>query len=293
MAAVGADTARRRLSWTEIEPTRGTRDWAHYDAIYRGLLDEGMRPLWVFVDAPCWASGRPGCEPGPAGAPGAGFAGDTAQFLAAAAERYPESLGIEVGNEVNDERFWRGGLDPGAYAAILGTAADAIHEADPAMPVVAAGLSPFERPGPGRLPWRDYVGAMSASGAAAKVDAFAFHPYPRVEAATTTDAVLAELDAFAAELDRFGLGDAPVWVTEIGVSTVGPSARTPDEQAADLASILTALQDRGTEVAIVHRLRDGVVPGFPLEPGFGVIAADGTTPKPAYCALGEVRGSPC
>ena len=71
------------------------------------------------------------------------------------------------------------------------------------------------------------------------------------------------------------------------------SYQRSEEQAADLAAILTALQDRGTEVAIVHRLRDGVVPGFPLEPGFGVIAADGRTPKPAYCALGAVRGSPC
>jgi hypothetical protein len=161
------------------------------------------------------------------------------------------------------------------------------------MPVVAAGLAPFDHPSPGRLPWRDYLRAMVNAGDAEQVDAFAFHPYPGPGSPDVPAAVVAEVDAFEAELDRLGAGDVPVWVTEVGVSTVGPNAATPDEQAADLSGILTALQDRGTPVVIIHRLRDGVVPGFPLEPGFGVIAADGRTPKPAYCALGAVRGRPC
>jgi hypothetical protein len=295
MAAIGADTARRRLSWTEIEPEPGAFNWASYDAIYDELLANGMRPLWVLVDAPCWA--RPtgtACGPSqPAGAPGVEHAADLGAFLAEAAKRYPESLGIEVGNEVNDERFWAGGVDPNDYTAVLGAAADAVHAANPEMPVVAAGLAPFERPGPGRLPWQLYVRAMARAGIAEKVDAFAFHPYPPAGALDVSGAVNAELDAFKAELARRGVSDEPVWVTEVGVSTVGPHAKTPDEQAVDLTSILTSMQDRGVPVAIIHRLRDGTVPGFPLEPGFGVVSADGLTPKPAYCALGVVRGHPC
>jgi hypothetical protein len=294
MAAVGADTARQRLSWTELEPQPGVFDWSSADATYAQLLASGMRPLWVLVDAPCWArAAGTQCGPSqPAGAPGVDHASDFGTFLAAAAERYPESLGIEVGNEVNDERFWLGGLNPNDYAALLSDAADAIHAANPAMPVVAAGLAPFEQGSPGRLPWGTYLRAMINSGAAGKVDAFAFHPYPPGGAADVPAAVVAELDAFTQFLSARGEGDVPVWVTEVGVSTVGPDARTPDEQAAELTGILTALQDRGTPVVIVHRLMDGVVPGFPLEPGFGVVAADGT-PKPAYCALAAVRGKPC
>jgi hypothetical protein len=295
MAAIGADTARRRLSWTELEPEPGKFDWAPYDAIYEELLANGMRPLWVLVDSPCWA--RPAgtaCGPNqPAGAPGVDHAADLGTFLAAVAKRYPESLGIEVGNEVNDERFWLGGLDPNDYAALLSAAADAIHAADPDMPVVAAGLAPFERPGDGRLPWRVYVRAMARAGIGEKVDAFAFHPYPPAGATDVPGAVAAELDAFKQDLARRGIGDVPVWVTEVGVSTVGPHAKTPEQQAADLTGILTSLGDAGTQVVIVHRLHDGTVPGFPLEPGFGVIAADKVTPKPAYCALGAVRGHPC
>ncbi len=44
---------------------------------------------------------------------------------------------------------------------------------------------------------------------------------------------------------------------------------------------------------IVHRFKDAYDPAFPLELGFGVLGADGTTPKPAYCALAAARGEPC
>ena len=291
----GADFARRRLSWTEIEPAQGAFDWSRYDALYAELLDEGIRPLWLLVDAPCWA--RPpdqSCIPNaPARAPSVDHAADLGAFLAEATRRYPEALGIEVGNEVNDERFWVGGLNPNDYAYLLGIAADAVHAADPEMPVVASGFAPFEKPGPNRLPWRDYVRAMINSGAAEKVDALAFHPYPPGNALQKADAVVAEQAGFEDYLDAKGLGDVPVWVTEIGVTTVGPEARTPEQQAIELTGILEGLEERGTPVVAFHRLQDEVIAGDELEAGFGVVAADGVTPKPAFCALAALRGEPC
>jgi hypothetical protein len=291
----GADFARRRLSWTEIEGSPGAYDWSRYDAIYDELLAEGLRPLWFLVDAPCWARlPDPACVPNaPARAPSVDHADAVGAFLAEAAKRYPEALGIEVGNEVNDDRFWAGGLNPNDYAYILGVAADAIHEADPDMPVVASGFAPFEKPGPGRLPWPDYVRAMINSGAAEKVDALAFHPYAPGNALQAAESVIAEQESFEAYVDSKGLGDIPVWVTEIGVTTVGPEARTPEQQAAELTGILTGLEERGTPVVAFHRLQDEVIPGDELEAGFGVIAADGVTPKPAFCAIAALRDEPC
>ena len=291
----GSDLARRRLSWTEIEPTQGAFDWSRYDALYAELLDQGIRTLWLLVDAPCWARPPdPACIPNaPARAPSVDHADDLGAFLAEAARRYPEALGIEVGNEVNDERFWVGGLNPNDYAYILGVAADAIHAADPDMPVVASGFAPFEKAGPNRLAWQDYVRAILHSGAAEKIDAFAFHPYPPGNALQKADAVVAEQAAFEAHLEEKGLGDVPVWVTEIGVTTVGPEARTPEQQAVELTGILTGLEELGTPVLAVHRLQDEVVPGDELEAGFGVVAADGVTPKPAFCALAALRDEPC
>jgi len=295
LARAGSEIARRRLSWTEIEPAQGAPDWRRYDAIYDELLAKGIRPLWLFVDAPCWARlPDPACLHNvPARAPGVEHAADLGAFLAEVAERYPESLGIEVGNEVNDERFWVGGLNPNDYAYLLGTAADAVHAADPEMKVVASGLAPFEQAGPGRLPWEDFVRAIIHSGAAEKIDAFAFHPYPPGAAEQVAAAVELEQVAFESYLDAKGYGDVPVWVTEIGVTTVGPDAPTPEQQAIDLTGILERLEARGTPVVAFHRLQDEVVPGDPLEAGFGVIAADGVTPKPAFCAIAGLRDSPC
>ncbi len=295
LARSGADFTRRRLSWTEIEPVQGEADWSRYDAIYDELLAEGLRPLWLLVDAPCWA--RPpdqACIPNaPARAPSVDHAADLGEFLAEATRRYPEALGIEVGNEVNDERFWVGGLNPNDYAYLLGVAADAIHAVDPEMPVVASGFAPFERPGPNRLPWQDYVRAMLHAGAIEKVDALAFHPYPPGSALQKAEAVEAEQAAFEAHLEAKGLGDVPVWVTEIGVTTVGPEARTPEQQAIELSGILTRLEARGTPVVAFHRLQDELIAGDELEAGFGVIAADGVTPKPAFCVIAALRGRPC
>ena len=298
MSAAGADVARRRLSWVEIERTPDSFDWAAYDAIYDELLAAGMRPLWILVDAPCWSRvPDPTCvDPAPGRAPGVEAAGDLASFLAAAAERYPESAGFEIGNEVNDERFWSGGVNPNDYAALLGAAADAIHAVDPEMPVVASGLAPFEEAGPGRLPWRLFVRSIVNAGVHERIDAFAFHPYPPAGSTDVPAAVELELAAFEDYVARKAGPEIPVWVTEIGVSTVGPEAPTPELQALELVGILRRLSARGTPITILHRLRDaepGAVPGFPLEPGFGVVLADGVTRKPAYCAIAAERDEPC
>lgn len=295
LARSGSDLVRRRLSWTEIEPTQGAFDWTTYDAIYAEALAAGVRPLWLLVDAPCWASPPvPACTPiQPARAPSVEHAADLGAFLAEAARRYPGSLGIEVGNEVNDERFWVGGLDPNDYSALLGAAADAIHAADPEMPVVASGLAPFEQARAGRLPWRDYVRAMLNYGLAERIDAFAFHPYAPGIALQRAPAVARQQVEFERYLDSKGAGDVPVWVTEIGVTTVGPQARTPAQQALELVGIHDRLTAAGVPVIAIHKLEDVVIAGDPLEAGFGVIAADGLTLKPAFCALAAARGEPC
>jgi hypothetical protein len=295
LARSGAEIARRRLSWTEIEPTQGAFNWSSYDAMYDELLANGIRPLWLFVDAPCWTRAPDSsCTASlPARAPSVEHAADLGAFLAEVAKRYPESLGIEVGNEVNDERFRVGGLNPNDYAYLLGTAADAVHAADPEMPVVASGMAPFEQPGPNRLPWQDFVRAIINSGTAERIDAFSFHPYPPGLAEDVAAAVELEQLSFESYLDAKGVGDIPVWVTEIGVTTVGPEARTPEEQAVELTGILERLEAHGTPVVAFHRLQDEVIAADPLEAGFGVVGTDGITPKPAFCAIAAMRGEPC
>ena len=291
----GADLVRLRISWNLIEGEPGHYDWSGFDPVYFQLLSAGVRPLWILIEAPCWAvdPGR-ACDPKlSGGAPSPDHAADLGRFLAAVAERYPESFGIEVGNEVNDPVFWPGGQDPTGYAELLRASAVAVHAVDPQMPVVSAGLFPFARPGSGKLPWREFVRAMVTGGAASEIDAFTFHPYARLERGEDPGAAVgARIDEFSAYAARLGAGSVPVWVTEVGLSTVSPAVPDDDAQAAGLVSIAGALTQRGIPVIVIHRLFDAFNPYFPLEAGFGVVAADGTR-KPAYCALAALRGVPC
>lgn len=295
LPASGADVVRRRLSWNEIEPEAGAADWTKYDAVYDELIAAQARPLWVLTDAPCFAAApTAGCDPlDIARAVGTEHAGELGGFMAAAAARYPESFGFEVGNEVNDGRFWEGGLRPADYAVLLGASADAVHAVDPAMPVVSSGPFPVTERRPGKVPWRDFLAGIVESGVTARIDAIAFHPYAPLEPGEDPGpAVGALLDEASAYLAGLGAGSVPIWVTEVGLSTVGDPPLGEAEQAAGLTSIYRELEARGTPVVIVHRFKDAYDPAFPLELGFGVLRADGTTPKPAYCARRSRRAVP-
>lgn len=293
----GSDTVRLRLNWKSIEPQPGQYDWSGFDALYTQLLGLGIRPLWYVMEAPCWAGdARIPCDPtyNSAGAPGPEHAADLGGFAAAVAQRYPESLAIEIANEENDATFWPNGQDPVTYTDLLAQSAAAIDEVDPEMPIVAGGLSPIDQPKEGQITWRTYLDVMLKSGAADYADAIAFHPYVRTAPDEDPGPVVGALvDKVRTFMDARGAGDEPLWITEVGLTMVSTPPRSPQQQAKGLISILTELQDRGTPVTIVHRLVDEVRPDFPLEAGFGVIAADNGTRKPAFCAIAAFRGAPC
>ena len=58
--AGGAQIARTSLAWRGVEGQQGSYNWYGSDALYNKLLERGMRPLWVIIDAPCWAQPNPG-----------------------------------------------------------------------------------------------------------------------------------------------------------------------------------------------------------------------------------------
>lgn len=287
---------RRLLSWQVIEPTPGERDWSVPDDLYGQLVAKGARPLWVLVGSPCWASAiREGCDPAqPGKAVGVEHAEELASFLAAAAKRYPESLGFEIGNEQNLAVYWRGGLDPAEYATLLGASADAIHAVAPRMPVIAGGLAPVERRSLGQLPWRSYIRAIYSSGVDERIDAVGFHPYAALVPGQEHAEAVAQLVRDVRRLLR-SLGDPemPIWVTEVGLSTTGFAAVSLVEQARGLVKIYRRLRRLGVPVIIIYRWIDQVLPEDQADSGFGVIGAGGAKLKPAYCALARVRGEPC
>ncbi len=284
----GSDTVRVRMNWKQVEPQPGQYAWGDFDNLYTQFLQLGIRPLWYVMEAPCWAGdARIPCDPtyNSAGAPGPEHAADLGGFYAAVAQRYPESLGIEIGNEQNDPTFWPNGQDPVGYTDLLAQAAAAKAELGSQVPVVAGGISSVAGSKPGEIGWRTYLDVMLDHG---------FHPYVRATPGEDPGPLVGGLvDKVRAFMTARGAGEEPLWITETGLSTASKPPFTGRQQADGLVSILTQLEQRGTPVAIVHRLVDEVRADFPLEAGFGVIEADSGTRKPAYCAIAAFRGEPC
>jgi hypothetical protein len=281
----GANTARTTLVWHAIERERGEYKWAFADNIYKRMLAQGIRPLWVLGAPPCWAQNNPGCnEPAPAH-PTPDHYDEFANFAAAAAERYPEAVGMEVTNEPNTKLFWGGNVDPGAYSTMFKQIAGAIREANPDMPVVTGGLASSYSDDSSGLSTATFLRKLYESGAAQQADAVGIHVSVRIRLAQ-------EL----AIMQRFNDADKQMWITESGISTAGQDHFTQPQQANALVRIYNLyrrVSGLDIPVVIIHRYQDQAQSGFPNERGYGVFDAAGE-PKQAYCALAVARGKqPC
>jgi hypothetical protein len=297
-AASGADSARFNVSWSEVEPSPGAYRWELYDSLYARMLAMGMRPVLVLLDAPCWTySDSPRtCSPTARPAvPPKHYALDAwARFAGLVAKRYPQALGIEVWNEPNFRDYWRTGIggspdlpDPARYARLLTAAHTGIKRANPAMPVVFAGLLAGGLDAANGMSYERFLRQALAAGT--RFDAIAIHPYPFF-ATRPASKVERTLTSFRRLLAGLGERATPVWVTEVGVSTSGPSPATLDEQAQSLPAIhRTLVRTPRVPVAIFHRMVDNPTAPTSREAGWGVIASSGA-PKPAYCTLAYARG---
>ncbi len=104
---------------------------------------------------------------------------------------------------------------------------------------------------------------MLEHGAAGYVDV-AFHPYVRTAPQENPGPVSGALvDKVRAFMAARGAGEEPLWITEVGISTVAKPPKTEQQQADGLVSILGQMQERGIPVTIVHRLVDEVRSDFP------------------------------
>ena len=115
----------------------------------------------------------------------------------------------KIWNEPNNKSHWDPEIDPDwsrfAQTAIL--AGEAIKAANPDLPRVLGGISPIDPYFMGRM--RDY-------GVLDSVDVVAVHGFP-------LDWNLWQIGEWPAKLEEIRpvVGDKPIWVTEVGVSSFG------------------------------------------------------------------------
>ena len=292
LAGSGADVVRRPLNWTAVERAEGELDWAATDVVYEQLADAGVRPVWTVTSAPCWAAAIADCEPNfPSYAPAEEHFEDFAAFTAELAERYPDAAGIEVWNEPNLERFFIGGGDARSYSELFNLTADAVHEAGSDVPVIAAGLSPVlpEQEDGDRYAWESYLETKIEEGVAEHADGIGLHPYSAFEPGAD---FIANATGQLRAAERI-VGSEPIYVTEVGLTTAGPNAVSAEDQAEGLRQAYDTFAGEGVPLIIIHRFFDEAEPEFPAEAGYGVVAADQRTPKPAYCTVAGLAGEPC
>jgi polysaccharide biosynthesis protein PslG len=286
--AGGARLLRFPADWGTVQPSGpGSWDWSLLDQIHAQAAASGVRLIFEAYGSPCWAHPSLGC-PGPFGGspPDPVHLEHWGAFIAAAAGRYPDLAAIEVWNEPNLQPFWSIAPDPERYASLLTAARRALADVPSRPPLLFGGLAPLTSDGPGSISYQRFLARALDAGAAGNFDALAIHPYAlpfnRPDYLAETRRLLG---AARLILARRGLGDTPIWATEIGFSTAGSGAVSPNEQANRLARLWQLLKRiPGVEAAVVHRFFDQ--PGGGSESGWGVVGATGE-PKPAFHSLAE------
>ena len=147
----------------------------------------------------------------------------------------------EIWNEPDLSIFWAPAPDPARYMDLYLRARDAIKAADPQARVIVGGLSNA----PGFIP--QLFGARP--DARGQLDGVAVHPYAR-----TALGVLDVVRKSRRALEAAGVGDTPLYVTELGWVTHPRTSlkyAPPDRRAHDLAAAVQSLARVDCGVAAV------------------------------------------
>ena len=296
LGASGANTLREGITWKVLQPNPGaptTWNWARYDSVYAQALAIGVRPVWTFTNAPCWAAPSP-CGPNANPVAGAHVA-DYAFAAAQIALRYPQSAAIEIWSQPNDAEFWGAKADPETFAKLVGAASAAVHATGTRVSVYSGGLLPG-RGGADRQEMGKFLSQALSAGGIEGADAIGFNAVADVPFKPGQDPTKGYLGRMRINIEALDseLADAkasrPIAITELAFSTAGPNRYTDDQQAEALVSsyeVLRRIAD--VPIVLVSRLLDNG--DGSTGQGSGVVRSDGSK-KPAYCELAGARGAP-
>jgi polysaccharide biosynthesis protein PslG len=296
--AAGIRLIRQTFHWDRIERAPGRYDFGEYDAYVEAVSRAGMDLLPILFTPPAFRAPREAAR----GTYPPEDPEDMGEFAARLVRRYGPGgefwssnptipkhpiRAWQVWNEPNIPAYWPQGPDPAEYVRLLAAVSQGIKRADPRAAVVSAGLSE-SRLG---IPFEEFVRGMFDAGAGDALDMFALHAFARdaagtLGAAQTTRSLLTELHS-----------TAPIWITEVGWASGGPSSPfTSDEQgqAERIRAALEAFSRRREQLdlqgVIYFNWRDA-----PLGEGgqdffglhTGLLNIDGE-PKPALNAYSSV-----
>jgi hypothetical protein len=298
----GARWALITVSWRDVERA-AKNDYdpdqlAQVDQAVSGLRQVGVNVIATVAATPPWASagGTRWDPPNPS---------DYADFMTFLANRYKGQVAAyEIWNEpdISPPRFWNGGPDAAAYAALLKAAYPAVKAGDPNARVLFGGTQ-----------FNDYKWLEDAYAAEPSLgsyfDVMATHPYPPKRRAPEEVRYCTEpgmewcsdppdgrmsKDSFPAyrEVRKTLLAhgdDKPIWFTEVGWSTAAsdPWGVSEETQADYLTRAYRYIEaDPYVQVAVWYSLRNNWFgyDGSTWDDQLGLLRTD-FTPKPSWYAF--------
>ena len=299
---------RLHVAWALLDPTAADDyAWEGIDSVVLGAAERKIEVLPFLFATPPWVAeldGHGDCDPDCAiYAPRSQAAlAAWAEFVSAAVKRYGpdgelwgenpdvEPLPIrawQIWNEQNSPTFYLPKPDVDAYADLLATSEQAIHEHDFDAEVVLGGM--FGTPLGGEPPAitaGDYLRELYEAGAATSFDGIAVHPY--AGRAVNIEEQVSSMRSEVVAADD----DASTWVTEVGWASSGPPnplTKGAKGQAAELEAAYELLLERRLEWDIEtvswYSWRDTASDSSPCEwcGGSGLFPADSLDePKPAW-----------
>lgn len=246
LRAVGVTTIGTKIHWDNLEPRPGVWNWELFDPQLTALAEGGTRLVVTLRDTPTWASRAPDAQH-PDRYPPTDI-DDWANFVAAAAERYPWVAVWEIWNEPNDAGFFAGSMDD--YLTLLNAAAGVVRSLAPEAMVAAPAVT-FH-------PWSfdtalEWVRRVAAEGDFDVLTIHLYHWSP-ADSVSTVRAVRAALDAAGREA-------TPIVVTEVNaidlvVSCEDYSHRPQDWQAELLRQLFVCLGNAGADGMLWFRATD-------------------------------------
>jgi hypothetical protein len=271
-------TLRIPFYWFQLEPERGTYDFASLDLTLGRAAKAGVRVLPFVTGSPAWMAGDAAVPP--LGGPRAKAWGE---FLRRLVSRYGLRGSFwrersakwpirrwQIWNEPNFRIFWRR-PSAKAYMKLLRHSERVIHRVDPGAKVMTAGLAPVEG---GLYPWEFLRRMYRQPRAKQAFDLVALHPY-----STSMGALEYQLRAIRRVMAQAGDGAKPLLVTEVGVASAGRFPNPFDKGRRGQARFL----GDAYELMLENRRR------WRLGGAYWFTWKDGTASDP-YCVFCEFAG---
>jgi hypothetical protein len=286
---LGTHWVRMFISWRALQP-------------HPGAIDPAVLSGWEAVfGSPQWETGSAD-EHAPPASPQ-----DYARAVATLASRFgSEVAAYEIWNEEDEARWWSGGADPGAYAALLRATYPAVKAANANATVVLGGLTGNDYP---------FLEKVYAAGGKGYFDAVGVHtdtacnvlsPYEFLRGADNRlipDSFLAYREVRQTMLANGD--DKPIWMTELSWRTT--SATCSEGAWAGQKPEGVSEQQQATYLSQAYHCLEGdpyvqVALWFPLQDGGGVLSGlvrSNGTQKPAFAAMrsyvqkGDQLSEPC